>query len=160
MTGLGAAAGVAGAAASVGEAGHCTISEVGPAPLSLGPEPGVPNAVSPSVCHHLTLRLAEASPEWSAQHLAEDRDAVATRMLPLLCEVIGAVPDMVLHAAAHRWRFDRVTSPPGLPSFRSRDATLRLGGDRCLGPRVEAAWQSGDAIAVIARDILGGRHAG
>lgn len=101
--------------------------------------------------------VAQANPEWSAQHLEEDRDAIANRMLPLLCAVIGAKPDTVLQAAAHRWRFARVTARLGLPSLRSDDATLHLGGDWCLGPRVEAAWQSGDAIA---RDILGDRHAG
>lgn len=83
--------------------------------------------------------------------------AIATRMLPLLCKVIGAKPDKVLHAAAHRWRFARVSAPLGLPFLRSDDAALHLGGDWCLGSRVEAAWQSGDAIA---RDILGGHHAG
>jgi predicted NAD/FAD-dependent oxidoreductase len=34
----------------------------------------------------------------------------------------------------------------GQPYLRSDDGTLWLGGDWCLGPRVEAAWESGDTI--------------
>ena len=45
----------------------------------------------------------------------------------------------------------RVTKALGQPFLRSPDGTLYLGGDCCIGPRVEAAWTSGTAIA---NDIL------
>jgi predicted NAD/FAD-dependent oxidoreductase len=35
----------------------------------------------------------------------------------------------------------------GQPFLRSDDGSLYLGGDWCIGPRVEAAWTSGTAIA-------------
>ncbi len=95
--------------------------------------------------------VAQASPDWSAQHIEADKDAVAALMLPLLCQAIGTSEKDALYAAAHRWRYARVVVPLGQPFLRSADDTLHLGGDWCLGPRVEAAWQSGDAIA---RDIL------
>lgn len=95
--------------------------------------------------------VAQASPDFSAQHLEKDPAAIAALMLPLLCDAIGASLDAVTHAAAHRWRYARVTAPLGQPFIAAPDATLYLGGDWCLGPRVEAAWTSGTAIA---RDLL------
>ena len=95
--------------------------------------------------------VAQASPEWSAQHLEETPDAIAAAMLPLLAEALDLDPAAVLHTSAHRWRYARVTRPLGAPFLTDADTGLWLGGDWCLGPRVEAAWQSGHAIAA---DIL------
>lgn len=95
--------------------------------------------------------VAQASADWSADHLEKDRDAIARMMLPLLCEAIGASPDHLLHAEAHRWRYARVIKALGQSFLRSEDGRLHLGGDWCIGPRVEAAWESGRAIA---QDLL------
>jgi hypothetical protein len=45
-------------------------------------------------------------------------------------------------------------APLGAPFLHSNDGTVHVGGDWCLGARVEAAWASGTAIAdaVIARE--------
>ena len=47
----------------------------------------------------------------------------------------------------------RVTQALGRPFLTNVDGTLHLGGDWCIGARVEAAWQSGTAIAddILAR---------
>lgn len=100
--------------------------------------------------------VAQASPAWSAAHLEEDTATIARRMLPLLCAEIGAAADSALYTAAHRWRYARVTTPLGQPFLTDATGTLHLGGDWCLGPRVEAAWTSGRAIAA---DIMGGDDA-
>jgi renalase len=99
----------------------------------------------------LTTWVAQASAPWSVAHLDEDESQIALRMAPLLTSVIGASGDDLRYASAHRWRFARVTHPLGEPFLRSEDATLHIGGDWCLGARVEAAWASGHAIA---NDIL------
>ena len=96
--------------------------------------------------------VAQAGQGFSAEHLEEDPVAIAALMLPLLCDRLGVSPDTVVHAAAHRWRYARVAAPLGQPFLRDPDATLYLGGDWCIGPRVEAAWTSG---AAIADDLLG-----
>lgn len=95
----------------------------------------------------LTRWVAQASPDWSAAHLDELPENLAVRMLPLLAAAIGAEPDTAVYAAAHRWRYARVATPLGEPYLRADDSTLWLGGDWCLGARVEAAWQSGTALA-------------
>ncbi|KAA6182383.1 NAD(P)-binding protein [Thiohalocapsa marina] len=97
--------------------------------------------------------IAQASPAWSAAHLALDPEVIVARMLPLLCERLGTTTDAVRYAAAHRWRYARVAVPLGRPFVRDPSGTLYAGGDWCLEARVEAAWRSGEAIA---RDIIGG----
>ena len=105
------------------------------------------DSTKPGRAGAVTSWVAQAGPDWSAQHLELERDQIAARMLPLLCAEIGADPGAALHVAAHRWRYAQVTAPLGRPFLRSTDKRLHLGGDWCLGARVEAAWQSGHAIA-------------
>jgi predicted NAD/FAD-dependent oxidoreductase len=95
--------------------------------------------------------VAQAGPSFSQAHLEEEPSAMTTRMLPMLCQRIGASLDQVVYATTHRWRYARVSVPLGEPFLRSDDERLYCGGDWCLGPRVEAAWQSGMAMA---EDIL------
>lgn len=99
----------------------------------------------------MTTWVAQATPEWSERHIEETPETIAYQLLLHLAEAIGSRPALALHAAAHRWRYARVTKPLGRPFLRDEKATLWLGGDWCLGARVEAGWQSGDAIA---RDLL------
>jgi hypothetical protein len=91
-------------------------------------------------------QLAQASAAFSAQHLEDDPAAISARMLPLLCDQLSLATNQVTHASAHRWRYARVTVPFGRP-FLKLTVSLYAGGDRCIGPRVEDEWISGDAIA-------------
>jgi len=91
--------------------------------------------------------VAHASPGFSALHLEEEPAALAVRMVPMLCEQLGVTGNAVTHAAVHRWRYAQVAVPLGQPFLRSGNGSLYLGGDWCVGPRVESAWMSGTAIA-------------
>jgi len=71
---------------------------------------------------------------------------LSARMLPLLCDQLSLATNQVTYASAHRWRYARVTVPFGRP-FLKLTVSLYVGGDRCIGPRVEDEWISGDAIA-------------
>ncbi|WP_353218157.1 FAD-dependent oxidoreductase [Sandarakinorhabdus sp.] len=95
----------------------------------------------------LTTWVAQASVEWSERHLEDTSEIIASRMLPILAEVIGVAPQSAVYAATHRWRYARTVTPLGEPFLCSEDGTLHIGGDWCLGARVEAAWASGTAIA-------------
>lgn len=99
----------------------------------------------------LALWVAQAGEAFSHAHLDDDPAAIAAAMLPLLCDRLGVTTDRVTHAVAHRWRYARVTRPLGQTFLTDATGTLHLGGDWCIGPRVEAAWISGTAIAA---DIL------
>ena len=94
-----------------------------------------------------TQWVAQAGEAFSMEHLEKTPEEIAALMLPLLCDRLGVTPGLVTHAAAHRWRYARVTQALGQPFLRSADGSLFLGGDWCIGPRVEAAWTSGTAIA-------------
>ena len=94
-----------------------------------------------------SLWVAQAGEAFSTAHLEKTPDEITALMLPMLCERLGVTLDRVTHAAAHRWRYARVTQALGQPFLCNPEGTLYLGGDWCIGPRVEAAWTSGTAIA-------------
>ena len=97
------------------------------------------------------LWVAQASQDFSETHLEQDTHTIANAMLPLLCDRLSVTSECVVHAATHRWRYARVIQALDQPFLTNANGTLHLGGDWCLGPRVEAAWESGTAIA---QDIL------
>jgi renalase len=101
--------------------------------------------------------VAHAGTEWSLAHLEHSKEEIAATMLPLLCEAIGARAGDALYTAAHRWRYAQVTKPLGQPFLRHPGGRLHLGGDWCLGAKVDHAVASG---AAMARDILGQRDVG
>jgi len=92
--------------------------------------------------------VAQATPESSTEHLEETASETVTRLLSAFQSVTGNhTPPS--HAVAHRWRYARTVGshdagPPAL-----YDSALHLGvaGDWLIGARVEAAWQSGVAVA-------------
>jgi len=94
-----------------------------------------------------TAFVAQASPDWSQDHLELDKAIVADLMLSELCKMLSLDRSRVIHDNAHRWRYAKVGTPLGEPYLSNASKTLFLGGDWCLDARVEAAWQSGTAIA-------------
>jgi predicted NAD/FAD-dependent oxidoreductase len=95
----------------------------------------------------VTTWVAQAGAEWSERHLEQTPEVIAAHMLPMLADAIGVATSLAVYAAAHRWRYARTVTPLGAPLLCSDDGTLHVGGDWCLGARVEAAWSSGTAIA-------------
>jgi len=90
--------------------------------------------------------VVQAGPAWSTEHLEADSDWVATQLSIALAERLGIVLPTPLSVSAHRWRYARsATGGPGAVW----DVNRRLGlcGDWLIGPRVEAAWMSGTALA-------------
>ncbi|MGD1924454.1 MAG: NAD(P)/FAD-dependent oxidoreductase [Paracoccaceae bacterium] len=88
--------------------------------------------------------VVHASPAWSAAHLELDKPEAADRLFAMLQTDLGPLP-APSYIAAHRWRYAMVTTPLGR-SFLNK-GTLYAGGDWALGPRVECAFESGQAIA-------------
>ncbi len=96
--------------------------------------------------------VVHASPEWSRRHLELERERVAGMMVEMLPQAFGVPLPEIETALAHRWRFARTTAPLGAPFLSFAEGTLFLGGDWCLGARVECAFESGRAIA---RELAG-----
>jgi renalase len=94
--------------------------------------------------------VAQAAVPFSLQHLEKTPDEICALMLPMLGARLGLGAGDFIYAAAHRWRYARADTPLG-EAFLHPSAGLYIGGDWCLGPRIEAAWDSGAALAA---DIL------
>ncbi len=79
-------------------------------------------------------------------HLEESPEAVRATLLAVLAEQFGvtASPD---EARAHRWRYAAVEGTCGAPCLYDPGRRLGYAGDGCLGPRIEAAHDSGLALA-------------
>ena len=100
--------------------------------------------------------VVHASPDWSRAHLEDPPALVETALLAELsryCPGLGPP----LAASVHRWRYALVEAAAGTPC--EYDPVLALGvcGDWRLGPRVEWAWTSGDALGQQLIAALGQR---
>jgi hypothetical protein len=100
--------------------------------------------------------VVHAAPDWSRTHLEDDRDSVATALVHELGRLLGA-PVTPIHASVHRWRYAMVETPLGQDCLYDPGQRLGACGDWCLGGRVEAAFDSGAAVAAR---LLAGHEAG
>ena len=91
--------------------------------------------------------LAQSSAECSAERVNQDKAKSEQEMQVLLCEALSLEPADMLHSAFHSWLYARIVDPLGVPYLVDETQSLYVGGDWCLGTHVEAAWQSGTAIA-------------
>lgn len=88
--------------------------------------------------------VVHSTGDWAGAHL-EDEAASVAKALSAAFEGLwpGQAP---VEAVAHRWRFALVREAVG-PAAHWDAAGVGACGDWCVGPRVEAAWQSGVAMA-------------
>lgn len=90
--------------------------------------------------------VVQATPAWSRANLERPADEVAADLQAAFASITG-VTATPLYAAAHRWRYALVERAAGQPALHEPSTGLALAGDWCLGGRVEAAWDSGEAAA-------------
>ena len=90
--------------------------------------------------------VVQASADWSRTHFDATPAAVSDLMLSALGDALGsAVPDPVA-ATAHRWAY-ALSAGTGDGAMWNSEIGLGVCGDWLLGPRVECAWLSGQAMA-------------
>lgn len=94
--------------------------------------------------------VVQASPAWSRDHLEDNPDLVVTALLAAFAGVVGQPLPLALATTAHRWRYAR-SGVAGTPCLWDAGERLGVCGDWLIGPRVEAAWQSGAALASAMR---------
>jgi len=63
-----------------------------------------------------------------------------------LSDMLGIPLPPVAGESCHRWRFAR-SGADGLGALLDRNRQVGVCGDWLIGPRVEAAWLSGKALA-------------
>jgi predicted NAD/FAD-dependent oxidoreductase len=89
----------------------------------------------------------QASAAWSEEHLQDDPQRVAAKMLKGFAEVTGIRTEPA-HAQAHRWLYAKTEVPLGHSHLWDGAKGLGLCGDWCLGHRVEDAFVSGLELAL------------
>jgi hypothetical protein len=95
--------------------------------------------------------VVHAGPDWSREHIDETPEAILQKLQPYALDLIGA-GSAPIFATAHRWRFALVEQAAGVPCLWDAQAGVGACGDYCLGPRVEAAFDSGEAMAQAVLD--------
>lgn len=120
-------------------------------PLALaareGSKPGRPADRGSWVIH--------ATPRWSREHLEADAQEAAQLMLHSFATAVGSGLPAPAWVHAHRWRHAMVEQALGLPCLLDADIAAGACGDWCIAPRVEAAFESGHAMAHSVLSMLG-----
>jgi renalase len=90
--------------------------------------------------------VVQASPNWSRLHIEADPEWVSVMLKGALSNMLGIPLPPVAGESCHRWRFAR-SGADGSRALFDRNRCIGLCGDWLIGPRVEAAWLSGKALA-------------
>lgn len=93
----------------------------------------------------------QASAEWSEEHVQDDGERVAAKLLKAFAELTGirAEPGFV---QTHLWRYAKTRQPLGLSHVWDKQLQLGVCGDWLLGHRVEDAFVSGLSLALSMAD--------
>ncbi len=91
--------------------------------------------------------VAHASAAWSQRHLEAGAEDVAPALLAAFCDALGLDVPQPLHLSLQRWRYAKVEQALGEPCLYDPAMGVGACGDWCLGPRLEAAYLSGVAMA-------------
>ncbi|WP_206211894.1 FAD-dependent oxidoreductase [Wenzhouxiangella sp. XN24] len=103
------------------------------------------NNTKPGRSGALETLVVHATPEWSRAHLEDSDERMTDTLLRALRPYIGPV-DPVFRMI-HRWRFARLEQTAGVPYVWDPARQVGACGDWAGGPRVEAAFDSGEAMA-------------
>jgi predicted NAD/FAD-dependent oxidoreductase len=91
--------------------------------------------------------MVHGAAAWSNQHVDDDREALAARLLSDASHIAGVNLDGAVYKTLHRWLYASSISGPDKPCLYDKDLSLAVCGDWCLGGRVENAYLSGRAAA-------------
>lgn len=112
------------------------------------------NGTKPRRSRNLENIVVHATPDWSRETFERPPDEVAATILKRLQKItrFAATP---ITSMSHRWRYALVERPLAQKCIWNDGNKLGACGDWCLGPRIEAAFDSGQALAVAACQTLG-----
>lgn len=92
--------------------------------------------------------VLQASADWSRAHLEDAPDVVERILLAAFADRIGADMPAVVATSVHRWRYAKAAAV-NRGAYWNADLGLGACGDWLLRPRVEAAWLSGQQLALL-----------
>ncbi len=91
--------------------------------------------------------IVQARPAISAAAMDWEKPTIVRRLQEDFAHLIARDLPPTIYAAGHRWRYAFAEKPLGAPFVLGANMTLAAIGDWCLGPRAEAAYDSGRAVA-------------
>jgi predicted NAD/FAD-dependent oxidoreductase len=98
--------------------------------------------------------ICQTSNDWAEANLERDQDAVRSDLVAAFVSATGIDVAQADYIALHRWRFASVSEPAGAPYLLDAGNGLAACGDWCGTARVEAAYDSGLALASALREQL------
>ena len=90
--------------------------------------------------------VLHASHAWSVDHLDHSAEEVREALLADFAHQVGRLPP-ITYAAVHLWRYALADQPLDSPYLFDPQLGIGACGDWCIGPKVEAAYLSGLAMA-------------
>jgi predicted NAD/FAD-dependent oxidoreductase len=119
----------------------CDVRQSARSPIAWAAREGSRPGARPGADHW----VLHANAGWSRAHLEDSPEAAGAALIAaFLAETEAAAPDLVL---AHRWRYALAETPLGQACLWDDADRLGVCGDWCLGGRIEAAHDSGTALA-------------
>lgn len=98
--------------------------------------------------------VIHGNPVWSLDHLEDGPEAIGKALLDAFAEATGTALPPASSVTTHRWRYARVEKPLGESHLLGCNGTLGAAGDWCLGARIEAAFDSGQALGRALADSV------
>ena len=105
------------------------------------------NSSKPDRNPDLESWVLHGNPLWSGSWLEADRETIAERLMQAFASKIAKPLPQLIYIVGHKWRYALTDKTLGKEYLVSKDNTLFLGGDWCIGARAECAFDSGTAIA-------------
>lgn len=94
--------------------------------------------------------VLQADAAWSRDHLEDEPGGVEQAMLAMFARRVGTDLPATIARSVHRWRYAK-SGACRRGALWSADRRLGVCGDWLCGPRIEAAWLSGQALAGMMR---------
>ncbi|MBA3580832.1 MAG: NAD(P)-binding protein [Gammaproteobacteria bacterium] len=91
--------------------------------------------------------ILQASPEWSEMHSHLSQSEVSALLVAAFCQATQISLPALERQRLHYWPYAQTVRPLGAAYLYSPALQLGICGDWCLRGRVEAAFQSADALA-------------
>lgn len=98
--------------------------------------------------------MCQSSNVWAEQHLEDDPSSVRALLLAEVKEITGLNVDAAQYLSLHKWRFAKVDAPADQPCLIDAGRGLGAAGDWCGAGRVEAGFDSANALASAVLDAL------
>ena len=90
---------------------------------------------------------AQSTPQFADTYFDSADDDVTRRLLEATSQATQTPLNCLTPIRLKRWRYALVSQPYHLPYYAHPQLPLWLAGDGFVGPRLEGAWQSGQAVA-------------